>query len=116
MEWAAKYWAEAGFALALAAVTAWIKLTISQQNAIKRGLKALLRDRIIQAYNDCAERGYCPIFAREGAEALYKEYKALGGNGTLAHLVTGLHALPTEKPGNQVHARGFQADMANRIR
>jgi len=105
MEWVARYWAEAGFALALAAVTAWIRLTVSQQAAIRRGLKALLHDRIVQTYNDYTERGYCPISAREGAEALHKVYKALGGNGTLARLVTGLHELPTERQGREGERR-----------
>lgn len=97
MAWVAKYWIEAGFAVVLAAMTAWVRLVVSQQTAIKQGVKALLRDRIIQAYNHYLDKGYCPIYGREGVEALYREYKALGGNGTVSRLVERLHELPSEK-------------------
>ena len=64
--------------------------------AIKEGLRALLRDRIIQAYNHYTDKGYYPIYARENVEDMYKQYHSLGGNGTVTDLVSKLKELPTE--------------------
>ena len=64
--------------------------------AIRAGLRALLRDRILQAYNHYHEdKGYCPIYALENVEEMYKQYHALGGNGTITKLVEELKELPT---------------------
>ena len=66
----------------------------TKQKAIGGGVMALLRDRIIQACNHYRLRGYCPLYGLENIEALYKEYKALGGNGAVATLVEEMHRLP----------------------
>ena len=63
---------------------------------VKRGVTALLRDRIVESYNHYADKGYCPIYARENIQALFDEYKALGGNGAVENLVGKLKALPTK--------------------
>ena len=63
--------------------------------AIRAGLRALLRDRILQAYNHYHEdKEYCPIYALENVEEMYKQYHALGGNGTITKLVEELKELP----------------------
>ena len=67
--------------------------------AIQNGVQALLRDRIVQMYNDYIEKKYAPIYARENMECLYKEYKALDGNGTVSGLVKLFMELPTIPPG-----------------
>ena len=33
--------------------------------ALREGVEALLRDRIIQSYNHYQDKGYCPIYAKE---------------------------------------------------
>ena len=64
-------------------------LTMSEQ--------AILRDRIIQMYNTYyIDKKYMPIYARESLDHMYKEYKALGGNGVIDGLVQKLYSLPTE--------------------
>ena len=67
------------------------------QNALVDGVQALLRDRIIQAHNHYAEKGYIPVYGMENVLAMYDAYHALGGNGTVTKLVDDLRELPTEK-------------------
>ncbi len=43
------------------------------------------------------DKGYCPIYALENINTLYKQYHALGGNETVTELVEKLKYLPTEK-------------------
>ena len=62
-----------------------------------RGVQALLRDRIIQAYNHYTDKGYCPIYGLENVESMYRQYHALGGNGAITELVDRLKELPTER-------------------
>lgn len=61
---------------------------------IRNGIQALLRDRIIQAYNHYKDKNNCPIYALENIEKMYNEYKSLGGNGTIQQLVGELRELP----------------------
>lgn len=104
MEWIAKYWMEALFSGALALLGIGyqylcrrIKDTKKEQSAIKLGIQALLRDRIIQAYNHYVDKGYCPIYGLDNVQSMYKEYHALGGNGTVTQLVEELKKLPRYK-------------------
>lgn len=71
---------------------------------IRAGLRALLRDRILQAYKHYHEdKGYCPIYALENVEEMYKQYYALGGNGTITKLLEELKELPTSKKENEFY-------------
>jgi hypothetical protein len=101
-EWVIKYWLEIGFGLLTACVAAGYKRImqkvirkINEQEAIKMGVQALLRDRIIQQYNHYFDKGYCPIYARENIDGLAKEYYNLGGNGVVHKLIDKLLELPT---------------------
>lgn len=99
-EWMLKYWIEVLFGFIAAGLTAGYKKLASklkEQDAIKLGIQALLKDRIIQSYNHYMEKGYCPIYALENINTLYKQYHALGGNETVTELVERLKDLPTEK-------------------
>jgi hypothetical protein len=103
-EWILKYWVGVLFGLVTAGLAAvYKKLThnmtvkFKEQEAIKLGVQALLRDRIVQSYNHYQEKEYCPIYALENVTALYTQYHALGGNGTVTELVERLKDMPTEK-------------------
>lgn len=98
-----RYWGEALFMLITGiAVAAYRRLSrkitnkATEQEAIKLGIQALLRDRIIESYNNYMDKGFFPIYARENVEALYVQYHALGGNGTVTELMEKLKELPTE--------------------
>lgn len=66
-----------------------------ENDALKAGVQALLRDRIIQAYNHyVCEKGWVPIYAKESIAACYKSYEALGDNGVIDSLMEQLNELP----------------------
>ena len=104
MDFIAKYWLEVvfgailtGFGTAFRGLSRRVSKRIEEQEAIKLGMQALLRDRIISAYNHYMDKGFCPIYARENVRRLYEQYHNLGGNGTVTHLVEELEELPTDK-------------------
>ncbi|MDF2591406.1 MAG: hypothetical protein K0S75_872 [Clostridia bacterium] len=99
-DWILKYWIEVLFGLICAGLVALyrkLQMKSREQDAIKLGIQALLRDRIIQSYNHYHEKEFCPIYALDNVTALYTQYHALGGNGTVTELVERLKDLPTEK-------------------
>lgn len=66
-----------------------------ENDALRTGVQALLRDRIIQAYNHyVCEKGWVPIYAKESIDACYKSYEALGDNGVIDSLMEQLNELP----------------------
>lgn len=66
-----------------------------ENDALRAGVQALLRDRIIQAYNHyVCEKGWIPIYAKESIDACYKSYEALGDNGVIDSLMERLNELP----------------------
>ncbi len=64
-----------------------------RQKAVELGVQALLRDRIVQSYYHYEERGWITLHGLENVNAMYKEYHALGGNGTVTALVNALREL-----------------------
>lgn len=66
-----------------------------ENDALRAGVQALLRDRIIQAYNHyVCEKGWIPIYAKESIDACYRSYEALGDNGVIDSLMEQLIKLP----------------------
>ena len=104
LEWIAQYWLEAVFSVLITIMgIGWKKLSgrVKKQDAVGFGVQALLRDRIIQAYNHYTEKGYCPIYGLENVEEMYRQYHALGGNGTITELVERVKELPTQPKGEK---------------
>ena len=103
-EFIVKYWLEFGFGLITIALTASVKylhkqdkIRKAEQEAIKLGIQALLRNGIIEQYNKYMDKKYIPIYALDNVEAMYKQYHALGGNGTITELYEDLKQLPHRK-------------------
>lgn len=71
---------------------------LNEQDSIKLGVQALLRDRIIQSYNYHMDLGFCPVYARENIEEMAEQYYNLGGNGVVHQIMDKLGELPTIKP------------------
>lgn len=70
-----------------------------ENDALKAGVQALLRDRIIQAYNHyVCEKGWVPIYAKESIDDCYKSYEALGNNGVIDNLMQQLNELQNYPP------------------
>lgn len=76
----------------------------ARQKAVELGVQALLRDRIVQSYYHYEERGWITLHGLENVNAMYKEYHALGGNGTVTALVNAIHELEVrddKRPASQ---------------
>ena len=76
----------------------------ARQKAVELGVQALLRDRIVQSYYHYDERGWITLHGLENVNAMYKEYHALGGNGTVTSLVNSIRELDVrddKRPASQ---------------
>ena len=51
-----------------------------ENEAVKLGIQAILRESIVSNYNKYKDRGYMPIYARESVKKIYEAYTDLGGN------------------------------------
>lgn len=80
--------------------------TINQENeAVKAGMQAMLRDRMIQIYNHYYyNKGYMPIYAKQSFENVYNAYHNLGLNGVMDDIKLKVMALPTEPDGDDTIA------------
>lgn len=65
--------------------------------AVRLGVQALLRDRMIQAYRFWSEKGYAPIEEKDNFENMYKQYHSLGENGVMDEVHREFLKLPTEQ-------------------
>lgn len=70
-------------------ITTWV-----QTRAVKRGVQALLRDRLIQGYKYYAAQGWADVDDRSNLENVYVQYHALGVNGVMDNLRERFLALP----------------------
>lgn len=100
LDYITKYWVQwacgvvaAGFTAAVRKLYKRQKSADERQKATENGIRALLRDRILQAYYHYSERGWITLHGLENVEAMYKEYHNLGGNGTVTKLVEDLRRL-----------------------
>lgn len=73
------------------------KENVKANSAVREGMQALLRDRIIHSYNKYTEQEYCPIYAKENVKRMYAPYHELGGNDVATELMEKILELPTEK-------------------
>lgn len=82
---------------ALGYLTNKIRNLKKENEAVKAGVQALLRDRMIQAYNHYyVDKGYMPIYAKESFENVYNAYHDLGKNGVMDDIDEKVMSLPTE--------------------
>lgn len=83
-EFIAQYWIQIGFTFIIFLFTTGYKFlntkirrAIIEQDATKNGIKALLKDRIIQAYSHSMEKGFCLIHELDHIVEMQKEYETL---------------------------------------
>lgn len=96
-----KYWLQVLFGLVttiMGALLRKLNKKVNQQESIKLGVQALLRDRIIEKYDKAIEDGYCPIHIRESLMEMAKQYHNLDGNGVVNTLMDKVQYLPTTPP------------------
>lgn len=105
LEWLVKYWLQVGFA-GILGVGSYVMRVLwkkakdysAEQESLRYGVLALLRNSLIRNYNDYMSRGYVPLYAMESIEIMYKAYKSLGGNGAVTKLYQEIKELPTKDP------------------
>ena len=73
------------------------KANESKTEAVCLGVQALLRDRLLTAYNKYSEKGYAPIYAKENFENMWKQYHNLGVNGVMDDIHNKFMALPDKE-------------------
>ena len=102
LDWIIKYWLELLMTSCVALLAGstrlvWtrIKREHEEQESIKQGVLALLRNGLINNYNQYIERDFIPIYAMESIQGMYNAYHELGGNGTITKLVDELKAMPS---------------------
>jgi len=89
------FWVVTGmFSLA----SARLMLEFKKQVAIRDGVRAILRDRILQNYNHYCEKGWVPFYAMENMDNMYKAYHDLGGNGPITEIYHKFLQLPQQEP------------------
>lgn len=88
----------AGMLAALRQLFTRVKSQKARTDAIQHGMQALLRNEIIKSYHKYMDKGWIPIYALENVNAMYREYHALGGNGTITQLAEELQDLPKKEP------------------
>ena len=87
----------------IASFLAFIRLQHRQNNAVRAGLRAILRDRLLQTYYTCAQKEYAAPDERQNFENMYVQYHALGGNGVMDDVRRKFFNLPMEKKGETPH-------------
>jgi len=90
-------------------ITTWIQI-----RAIKRGVQALLRDRLMQGYKFYRAQGWADEDDRSNLENVYIQYHALGANGVMDDLRNKFLALPLDpqRPAQNGQAAGQPVNTA----
>ncbi len=83
----------------LAGLLTFIRLQIRQNRAVRDGLQAILRDRLLQSFRRYEDQGWADSDDRQNWENMYLQYHALGGNGVIDDIRHKLFALPIRKGG-----------------
>lgn len=73
-----------------------LKESKDRQNAVEAGLQALLRNELVRRYREYETKQEISIIDMENLEHMFKEYKNLGGNGTVEKMYEELLKLPTK--------------------
>ena len=77
-------------------ITTKIKTNNKKDKAIELGVQALLINELVRRYREYEAKGEMSILDKENMEAMFEQYKKLGGNGTVKHMMDDLFELPTK--------------------
>ena len=91
-------------------ITTWVQIS-----AVKKGVQALLRDRLIQGYKFYRAQGWADEDDRANLENVYVQYHNLGANGVMDNLRGRFLDLPLgpQTPAPQTQATGQPAGSAS---
>lgn len=79
------------------------KITEEQMKALKLGVQALLRDRLLSEYEYWNDKGYCPYLKKQNVDNMHTQYATLGSNGIMDEAHKKFMKLPLDlnKPQNE---------------
>ena len=81
----------------------------AQNKATMLGVQALLRDRLLQAFNHYLARGWISAGDRDNIENMYTQYETLGPNNVICDIYNQVRALPSIPPeAHPVEAHAVQ--------
>ena len=83
----------------ITALATFIRLQVKQNKAVREGLEAILRDRLLTAYRHYEDQGFADSDDRQNWEHMYIQYHTLGGNGIIDNLRQRLFEMPL-RPGS----------------
>lgn len=105
-EWISKYWIEWVFGLIIAGMTFVVKKLSSrikkeqeENQALRDGIRALLKQGIEKECEHCQRDGWCGPVKRATIMDMYNAYHGLGGNSGTTSIVDQTLALPAIEPG-----------------
>jgi len=90
------YLIPAGLGAGIGFLSTKVKKNQAKEKAIEEGVQALLRNELVREYREYKSKGELSILDKENIEAMFNQYKNLGGNGTVKHLIEELMELPTK--------------------
>lgn len=73
-----------------------LKKMQKDNQAEKHGLQSLLRDRLLQSYKYCKNRGYIDYDEKESWLNMYNDYHTLGKNGVMDGVKEEVQRLPLQ--------------------
>lgn len=80
-----------------------IKVLSSELKALKLGTQAVLRNALIDIYDNYYETGNAPTYIKDDFENLYKQYHALGANGVMDSYYKQFMDLPSIHNGGETN-------------
>ena len=83
----------------IAGLLTFIRMQLKQNRAVRDGLQAILRDRLLTNYRKYEEQGWADSEDRQNWENMYMQYHALGANGVIDDIRVKLFSLPIRKQG-----------------
>lgn len=123
-EWIIKYWVEWAFGAVLAIIGFLIRHLYArikkerearealeqkaraETDAVKAGMKALLRRQVLADCKQAAQDGFCPADTRDTITAMYDAYHGLGGNGSVSDAYSRMRQLPLVRPDHPAQDAG----------
>lgn len=72
-----------------------------EYEAIRKGMRVMLRDRIIEIYDECVSREGTPLYAIQNVTNMYQAYHDLGGNGAITEIYHKFVNLPQTTKQNE---------------
>ena len=70
-----------------------------EADALREGMQAMLRDRILQLFYKCRERGCAGPYDAQNMDHMYNAYHKVGGNGMITNVYQQFSKLPIEPEG-----------------